>query len=133
MTQSFDFSTFCRQRHFSSYTQAQSTHRFVLSITLGSHLVHGAPLDLVPLGQPREEGPGLGVLDELRVCGGGRAEDGLDLLDEVEVVLAGEDGPVAHHLGEDAAHGPHVHADGVALYKENLKIQATRLLIRLHI
>ena len=36
-------------------------------------------------------------------------------MDLVEVVLAREGGPVAHHLGQAAAHAPHVHALRVAL------------------
>ena len=49
---------------------------------------------------------------------GGRAEDVCDLVDLVEVVLAREGRPVAHHLGQAAAHSPHVHALGVALKKK---------------
>ena len=33
----------------------------------------------------------------------------------VQVVLAGEDGAVGDHLGQDAADGPHVYGLGVAL------------------
>ena len=57
----------------------------------------------------------LWVDDELGVALGGRAEDVGDLVDLVEVVLAREGGPVAHHLGQAAAHAPHVHALRVAL------------------
>ena len=57
----------------------------------------------------------LWVDDELGVALGGRAEDVCDLVDLVEVVLAREGGPVAHHLGQAAAHAPHVHALRVAL------------------
>ena len=36
----------------------------------------------------------------------------------VEVMLPGEDGPVGEHLGEDAADGPDVDGLGVALQRE---------------
>ena len=61
--------------------------------------------------------PRLRVHDEIRVALCGRAEDVRDLVDLVEVVLAREGRPVAHHLGQAAAHSPHVHALGVALEK----------------
>ena len=61
--------------------------------------------------------PHLRVDDELRVALCGRSEDVGDLVDLVEVVLAREGRPVAHHLGQAAAHSPHVHALGVALEK----------------
>ena len=37
------------------------------------------------------------------------------MVELIQVVLAGEDGAVGHHLGQDAADGPHVYGLGVAL------------------
>ena len=43
----------------------------------------------------------------------------------VEVMLPGEDGPVGEHLGEDAADGPDVDGLGVALQRERDRDPAT--------
>ena len=67
------------------------------------------------LGEAGEEGPCPLVVDEGGLVGGGGAQDFLDLLDLVQVVLAGKQRPVRHHLSQDAAHTPHVHGLGVTL------------------
>ena len=43
---------------------------------------------------------------EVLLCGG--AQHAHDVVELVQVVLAGEDGAVGEHLRQDAAHGPHV-------------------------
>ena len=53
--------------------------------------------------------------DALQVLLGGGAQHRQDVVELVQVVLAGEQRPVAQHLRQDAAHRPHVNGLGVAL------------------
>ena len=65
--------------------------------------------------------PGLLIDDAVEVLLAGGAEDGEDVVELIQVVLAGEDGAVGHHLGQDAADGPHVYGLGVALTQYEAK------------
>ena len=53
------------------------------------------------------------VEDGLQVLLAGGPEHAHDVVQLVQVMLAGEDGAVGEHLGQDAAHGPHV--DGLVV------------------
>lgn len=43
------------------------------------------------------------------------------MVELIQVVFPREDGPVGHHLSQDAAHGPDVNGLGVSLNKNRLK------------
>lgn len=61
---------------------------------------------------------GLLVDDALEVLLRGRPEHAEDVVQLVQVVLAGEDGPVAEHLRQYAADGPDVDGLGVTLERK---------------
>lgn len=76
------------------------------------------PRDLRLVRQRLQVAAGLLVDDALEVLLGGRTQHAQDVVQLVQVVLAGEDGPVAEHLRQYAAHRPNVDRFGVTLRKE---------------
>ena len=61
------------------------------------------------------------VEDGLEVLLAGRPEHAHDVVQLVQVMLAGEDGPVGEHLRQYTADGPHVNGLCVTLQNENIK------------
>lgn len=45
------------------------------------------------------------------------------MVELIQVVFPWEDGPVGHHLSQDAAHGPDVNGLGVSLNEYGLKCE----------
>lgn len=58
------------------------------------------------------------VDDALEVLLAGGAQHTKDVVELVQVVLAGEDGTVRQHLGQDAAHRPDVDGLSIALNRK---------------